>query len=158
MDPVVAFRRFKKTLKQGGQLGFVCRREAACNPFFTVSMCAATNVIPAPEPTLEHVPGPFTLSDADYVSDLLTAAGWSSVIMEAPYHPLNLDVGEIFTAVFSRRLKSGLPQHRLPRVLQVLGRPHARLCSRLWSQCKRKNLTGRLKLIFRLSLPNPNSW
>ena len=79
-DPVSAFANIRAQLTPNGRLVFACWQSPAKNAWAKAPLEAAMpffKTMPAtPDP---HAPGPFAFADSQYLRDVLTAAGWSSV-------------------------------------------------------------------------------
>lgn len=87
-QPVVAFQNLRAGIKPGGSLTFACWAPFLENPWFNAPFFIATELLGRPEPTDPRAPGPFAFSDVDYVTGILTDAGWANVACEV----VNLDV------------------------------------------------------------------
>ncbi len=81
-DPVAAFRNLLAAAKPGGRLAFACWRSAEDNPWFTfpASVIAPYVALPAPQP---GAAGPFSFADEARVREVLAAAGWAAVVVDA---------------------------------------------------------------------------
>lgn len=86
--PAAAFGNFRKALKPGGRLAFVCWRTAEENPWMTLPMKAAFEIIPEPEPLGPEAPGPFAFADSGRVAGILEQADFAGVEIE----PLDMKV------------------------------------------------------------------
>ena len=76
-DPVAAFANMRRAANPGARMAIVCWRSLAENPWMEVPMSAVARHLP-PRPTVvPHAPGMFAFADPDYVSEILTAAGWT---------------------------------------------------------------------------------
>jgi SAM-dependent methyltransferase len=76
-DAVGAFAHMRRAAKHGARMAIVCWRSLAENPWMEVPMNAvACHLPPRPEPA-PHAPGMFAFADPEYVSQVLTAAGWA---------------------------------------------------------------------------------
>jgi SAM-dependent methyltransferase len=75
-DPMAAFGNFRRMLKPGGRLGFVCWRALAENELDLLPL-QATGLVGMADPT------PFRFADAGFVQATLTAAGFDQVSVEA---------------------------------------------------------------------------
>lgn len=80
-DPVTAFTNLREVAAPGAGLLFSCFRKWEDNPAF--ADIAALLPSPPPPPSRD-APGPFAFSDRSRVEDILTRAGWSSIVFE-PY-------------------------------------------------------------------------
>lgn len=79
-DPVVAFTNLRRSLRDGGRLGFVCWQDLFANEWMFVPGAAALAVTGAPPPMPgPGQPGPFSLCDPARVSDLLGSAGFENI-------------------------------------------------------------------------------
>lgn len=77
-DPVSAFANMRQAADPDARMAIVCWRSLAENPWMAIPMDAvARHLPPRPDP-VRHAPGMFAFADPDYVSDVLTAAGWKS--------------------------------------------------------------------------------
>jgi SAM-dependent methyltransferase len=82
-NPTVAFRNLATALRPGGKLAFVCWRELRENPWLYVPFEAANTVIHAdPVPADPGAPGPFAFSDRSHVERILSAAGFSDIVID----------------------------------------------------------------------------
>jgi hypothetical protein len=81
-EPVAAFRNLRQTLRPGGRLGFVCWAPIEANPWFEIPMAIGVRWLGAPEPQPPRAPGPFAFSDAAYVEQILSAAGFVQIAIE----------------------------------------------------------------------------
>ncbi len=65
---------------RGGRLCFVCWQPPQLNPWISVPFAVAQPMLP-PQPALEpRAPGPFAFAEPDYVREILTGAGFKSII------------------------------------------------------------------------------
>lgn len=81
-DPVRAFTHVRRSLADGGRLGFISYQGPAANPFILVPvMAAAAHVTVAPPPPPD-APGVFSMADADRTAAILTAAGFTDIAHE----------------------------------------------------------------------------
>jgi SAM-dependent methyltransferase len=81
-DSVAAFANLRAALKPGGRLGFVCWQALAQNPWAEAPLAAVRALKPehpVPELLAPGRPGPFALSSAPLVQDLLEAAGFRQI-------------------------------------------------------------------------------
>jgi len=98
-DPKAAFANIKTALKPGGRLCFLCWQEPKINYWMSVPGRAAAEFLPPPEqPADPKAPGPFAFADANYVEEILGAAGFSNVSVES-YIPTMRLGGDIDAAI-----------------------------------------------------------
>lgn len=89
-DPVAAFANLRRSLRSDGRVVFICWRELAANPWFSVPADAVRPyVAPQPRPDPD-APGPLAFARPDRVRDILAAAGFTNVVLD-PF-----DVGLVF--------------------------------------------------------------
>jgi SAM-dependent methyltransferase len=78
-DPVLAFTNIRKALKPTGRLTFICWAPVPGNDWITIPMSAALQHVAPPEPMPPNAPGPFGLSDPEYVKGVLAQAGYGNI-------------------------------------------------------------------------------
>lgn len=81
-DPVAAFRNLKRALRPCGRLTFVCWAPLERNPCFALPLQVGIERLGPPESRPPRAPGPFALSEPDYVEEILGAAGFAGVRIE----------------------------------------------------------------------------
>lgn len=81
-DATLAFGNIRTALRPGGRLCFLCWQAARENPWISVPVAAAMQHLPAPAPTDPREPGPFSLSDTAYVTQVLVEAGFDDVAIK----------------------------------------------------------------------------
>jgi SAM-dependent methyltransferase len=96
-DPVGAFAHLRLALKPHGRLRFICWRELGLNPWMALPVRAAFEILPRPQPTAPHAPGPFAFADEAYLRGVLAAAGFRGIEIQA--HEALLDLGSITDAI-----------------------------------------------------------
>jgi SAM-dependent methyltransferase len=86
-DPVAAFANVARALRPGGRLALLTWQPPTANKWIGdfASAMAAGRDLPAPPP---DAPGPFSLSDPGRVRDVLTAAGFTDVTLDAASGPM----------------------------------------------------------------------
>lgn len=82
-DPAAAFTNIRRSVRAGGRLVFVCWRELATNPWFTVPMNAVKPHVPAQPRVDPNEPGPLAFADPNRVRGILESAGFSNVAFDA---------------------------------------------------------------------------
>jgi SAM-dependent methyltransferase len=91
-DPAAAFENLRRTMGDGGRIAFACWQEVFANDWMLVPGMAVVTVTgelpPMPGP---GEPGPFSLSDAARVEQLLVEAGFGSI--EVTSHAEQVVVG-----------------------------------------------------------------
>ena len=81
-DPVAAFANLSGALRSGGRLCFVCWGPLANNPWFNIPRTAAIQYLGAPAPTAPRAAGPMAFAETDYITEILTNAGYSDIRVE----------------------------------------------------------------------------
>jgi SAM-dependent methyltransferase len=104
VEPVAAFANLRTALRSGGRVCFLCWQPADRNPWVSVPMAAALQFLPPSEPMDPKAPGPFAFGDSDYVSDILTQAGFDDVRVTPLEHPLSLGEDATVAAEFITRI------------------------------------------------------
>ena len=106
-DPVTAFTNIRSALRASGRLAFCCWQPRAVNPFMTVPAMAALELLPAPPEMPPRTPGPFAFEEADYVTAVLTSAGFDSVAVTPLQQPLTFGRGLNLTDIVERLVQVG---------------------------------------------------
>ena len=106
-DPVTAFTNIRSALRASGRLAFCCWQPRAVNPFMTVPAMAALELLPAPPEMPPRTPGPFAFEEADYVTAVLTSAGFESVAVTPLQQPLTFGRGLNLTDIVERLVQVG---------------------------------------------------
>lgn len=97
-DSVAAFANLRRSLVPGGRLTFLCWRPMAENAWIAVPHGVVQPLVPACEPTPPDGPGPFRFAQADVIGDILAAAGFLDIAIEAVDRSLTLGLsGEAAT-------------------------------------------------------------
>lgn len=79
-DPIAAFSNLRTGMKSGGRLVFACWQAPNENMWAMAPLQAAVPFFKeAPTPPNPRAPGPFAFADPDYVTEVLTSAGWKNV-------------------------------------------------------------------------------
>ena len=77
-DPFEAFKNIHNSLKQGGQLSFVCWQNASLNPWQSLSIQVIKQFLDLPAPPPKS-PGPFAFEDKEYIKEILEASGFQEI-------------------------------------------------------------------------------
>lgn len=96
-EPVAAFTHLRAALKPGGRLRFICWREMALNPWMGLAAATAFEILPRPAPSVPNSPGPFGLADEQWLTHVLSSAGFHDI--ETKAHDRMLDLGPLEEAV-----------------------------------------------------------
>jgi SAM-dependent methyltransferase len=81
-DPTAAFAHVRASLRSPGRLAFVCWRDLAANPWFSVPYFSVRDFAPPQPKMAAHAPGPMAFADADYLRTILETAGFANVAIE----------------------------------------------------------------------------
>jgi len=76
-DSVAAFANMRRAANPGARMAMVCWRPLAENPWMGVPMNAVAPHLPPRPKGVPNAPGMFAFADPQYVSEVLTAAGWA---------------------------------------------------------------------------------
>jgi SAM-dependent methyltransferase len=106
-DPVTAFANIRSALSASGRLAFCCWQPRAVNPFMTVPAMAALELLPAPPEMPPRTPGPFAFEEADYVTEVLTSAGFESVAVMPLQQSLSFGRGLSLADIVERLVQIG---------------------------------------------------
>lgn len=78
-NPTAAFANLLTALRPGGRLGFVCWGALADNPWFNIPRTAAVRHLGEPEAAPPRAPGPTAFAETDYVTEILSGAGFRDI-------------------------------------------------------------------------------
>lgn len=108
-EPEAAFANLRRSLRQGGQLGFVCWRSLPENAWTTEPRNAAATIVPLPPAPGSNGPGPFSLARAERISTVLSDANFVDVTIEPLDHDLLIGRGDVDEAIefYLRLLPTG---------------------------------------------------
>ena len=82
-DPIAAFRNMRANLRGGGRLVFQCWQVRERNPWLSIPMQAAFEILTPPDEMMDpRAPGPFSFADRDWVEEILQSAGFAEVQVE----------------------------------------------------------------------------
>jgi SAM-dependent methyltransferase len=82
-DPIAAFANLLTALRPGGRLCFVCWRGLGENPWFSIPRNAAIKFLGEPKAAPPRAPGPMAFADTDYVTEILTGAGFQDITISS---------------------------------------------------------------------------
>ena len=105
--PVAAFANLRKALKADGRLTFICWRRLEENPWMAIPLGVAYDFVAPPEAMPPGAPGPFALADGDRTKQILDAAGYRDVALEALNEPLYLSGPSTAAAVTAHATRMG---------------------------------------------------
>ena len=81
-DPIAAFSNLRQHVKDTGRMRFACWQSPMKNMWARAPLEAAMPFLThPPTPPKPHAPGPFAFADADYVTEVLTKAGWHNIVL-----------------------------------------------------------------------------
>jgi SAM-dependent methyltransferase len=92
-DPIAAFTHMRQAAREGARMAFVAWRSLDENPWMGVPMDAVRPHLPPRPAGRPNAPGMFALADPDYVTEVLTSAGWSPPGFEALDCALDIAAG-----------------------------------------------------------------
>ena len=77
-DPYAAFKNIYTSIKQGGQLAFVCWQNPSLNPWQSLSIGVIKDFLDLPSPPPKS-PGPFAFEDKSYLLDILQTSNFRNI-------------------------------------------------------------------------------
>ncbi|MEK9902402.1 MAG: methyltransferase domain-containing protein [Gammaproteobacteria bacterium] len=77
-DSYAAFKNIYASIKQGGQLAFVCWQNPALNPWQSLSIGVIKEFLEIPSPPPKS-PGPFAFEDKNYLIDILQTSNFRNI-------------------------------------------------------------------------------
>ena len=77
-DPYEAFKNIFSSIKEGGELSFVCWQDPSLNPWQSLSVQVIRGYLEMPSPP-PRSPGPFAFHEKDYVKEILEKSGFSNI-------------------------------------------------------------------------------
>jgi SAM-dependent methyltransferase len=97
-DPVAAFKNLHRSLKPTGRLVFLCWRTPQENPWMAEPAAATFQILPPPaEKPAPTDPGPFSLGEAEHLTNVLQSAGFTNINLDPV--DLGLPMSSVDTAV-----------------------------------------------------------
>jgi SAM-dependent methyltransferase len=106
-DPALSFANMRKAMRRSGRLAFACWREPRQNPFFMTPLQAVYQHVPKMPQVGPEDPGPFSFASEVRVQRVLTAAGFSGIVMEPCDLALDVAVGGGLDAAVRGALEIG---------------------------------------------------
>ncbi len=120
-DQVAAFSNLHGVLVPAGRLSFVCWQPLAANEWLLVPGLAATKYVSLPDLGDGTGPGMFALSDDERVREILSAAGFSDVVVQPFITTITLggggDVEETLTFLLGTGIARALLADASPEVV-----------------------------------------
>lgn len=97
-DPVAAFKNLHRSLKPTGRLVFLCWRTPQENPWMAEPAAVTFQILPPPaEKPAPTDPGPFSLGEAEHLTNVLQSAGFTNINLDPV--DLGLPMSSVDTAV-----------------------------------------------------------
>lgn len=87
-DPDSAFANLGRMTRSGGRIAFACWRPLSENPWMLKPVIVAKDFIELPARPAPEDPGPFSFSDRDRVTRILTSGGFVDISIEPYDHPM----------------------------------------------------------------------
>ncbi|MBB5510780.1 class I SAM-dependent methyltransferase [Paraburkholderia atlantica] len=116
-DPTAAFAHMRRALRPGGRVAFVCWRGAAENDWVRLPMGALTGILPPSALPDPEAPGPFSFGDRGRVARILTAAGFTDIVITPFDASVPFGEGETRDAAIDDAVKMTLEVGPLSRAL-----------------------------------------
>ena len=80
-DPFEAFSNISKSLKENGQLSFVCWQNPSLNPWQSLSIQGIKQFLDLPAPPPKS-PGPFAFEDKTYIQEILEQSNFKDIVID----------------------------------------------------------------------------
>ena len=93
-QPVIGFSNIRTAMKSGAPLAFVCWQTPRENLWHSLAVAKAKEFIEMPAAPDPRAPGPFAFADADYVTSILTDAGFGDIVIEPHTQTVELFSGQ----------------------------------------------------------------
>ena len=93
-QPVTGFSNIRTAMKSGAPLAFVCWQPPSENLWHSLAVATAKQFIEMPAPPERRAPGPFAFAETDYVSGILTDAGFGDIVIEPHTQTVELFSGQ----------------------------------------------------------------
>jgi SAM-dependent methyltransferase len=92
-DMVGAFTNLRRAAKPAARMALVCWRSLAENPWMELPMKAVAQHLPPRPKATPNAPGMFAFANPEYVSEILTVAGWAAPKFEKLDEDLDIAAG-----------------------------------------------------------------
>ena len=93
-QPVTGFSNIRTAMKSGAPLAFVCWQPPSENLWHSLAVATAKQFIEMPAPPERRAPGPFAFAETDYVTGILTDAGFGDIVIEPHTQTVELFSGQ----------------------------------------------------------------
>jgi SAM-dependent methyltransferase len=112
-DPVSAFANMRRAASADARLAFVSWRPPSENPWTALPINAVSRHLPPRPQPVPNAPGMFAFADPEYVSGVLTAAGWAPPRFDALDLEIDLAAGRGLDEAVAQTTKIGAVNSRL---------------------------------------------
>ncbi|HEY1722501.1 MAG TPA: methyltransferase domain-containing protein [Magnetospirillaceae bacterium] len=112
-DPGAAFTNLKRALRPGAKLAFACWRPPKENPWMMEPLQAAYEFVPRLPKLDPEDPGPFSFSDPERVTRILTGAGFAKPRFTPVDLPIDLAAGKGLEAAVHQATNIGATSRAL---------------------------------------------
>ncbi|MCA7924216.1 methyltransferase domain-containing protein [Burkholderia cenocepacia] len=116
-DPTAAFTHMRRALRPGGRVAFVCWRGAAENDWMRLPVGALKDIVPSSALPDPEAPGPFSFGDRAHVASILTAAGFTEIVISPFDAAVPFGEGETRDAAIDDAVRMTLEVGPLSRAL-----------------------------------------
>jgi SAM-dependent methyltransferase len=116
-DPTAAFAHMRRALRPGGRVAFVCWRGAAENDWMRLPVGALKDIVPPSALPDPEAPGPFSFGDREHVARILTAAGFTEIVISPFDAAVPFGEGETRDAAIDDAVRMTLEVGPLSRAL-----------------------------------------
>ncbi|CAB3706345.1 2-methoxy-6-polyprenyl-1,4-benzoquinol methylase, mitochondrial [Paraburkholderia phenoliruptrix] len=116
-DPTAAFAHMRRALRPGGRVAFVCWRGAAENDWMRLPVGALKDIVPPSALPDPEAPGPFSFGDREHVERILTAAGFTEIVISPFDAAVPFGEGETRDAAIDDAVRMTLEVGPLSRAL-----------------------------------------
>ncbi|WP_333976249.1 class I SAM-dependent methyltransferase [Burkholderia cepacia] len=116
-DPTAAFTHMRRALRPGGRVAFVCWRGAAENDWMRLPVGALKGILPPSALPDPKAPGPFSFGDREHVARILTAAGFTEIVISPFDAAVPFGEGETRDAAIDDAVRMTLEVGPLSRAL-----------------------------------------